>query len=85
MPIKNGAEYIQSLRGRNLKVYLYGELVKEPVDHPLIRPYINADAETYDLAVRDEQLATAKSSITFKQVNRFLHIAESAYDVVNQN
>ena len=33
MPIRNGAEYIKSLRGRTLKVYLFGELVKEPVDH----------------------------------------------------
>ena len=48
MPIRNGAEYIKSLRGRNFKVYLFGELVKEPVDHPMIRPSINAIAETYD-------------------------------------
>ena len=46
MPIRNGAEYIESLRNRNLKVYLFGELVKEPVDHPMIRPSINAVAET---------------------------------------
>ena len=50
MPINNGQEYIASLRNRNLKVYLFGELVKEPVDHPMIRPSINAVAETYDLA-----------------------------------
>jgi 4-hydroxybutyryl-CoA dehydratase/vinylacetyl-CoA-Delta-isomerase len=47
MPIRSGAEYIQSLRGRSLEVYLFGELVKEPVDHPMIRPSINAVAETY--------------------------------------
>ena len=47
MPIKSGSDYIDSLRGRNLKVYLFGELVKEPVDHPMIRPSINAVAETY--------------------------------------
>lgn len=85
MPIKTGAEYIQSLRGRNMKVYLFGELVKEPVDHPMIRPSINAVAETYDLAVKESELASAKSSITDLQVNRFLHIAESAEDLVNQN
>ena len=82
MPIRTGTEYIESLRGRNLKVYLFGELVKEPVDHPMIRPSINAVAETYDLAVREEELATAKSSITGQKVNRFLHIAESAEDLV---
>jgi 4-hydroxybutyryl-CoA dehydratase/vinylacetyl-CoA-Delta-isomerase len=85
MPIKNGAEYIKSLRGRNLKVYLFGELVKEPVDHPMIRPSINAIAETYDLAVKDPELAAVQSSISGIPVNRFLHIVESAQDLVNQN
>jgi 4-hydroxybutyryl-CoA dehydratase / vinylacetyl-CoA-Delta-isomerase len=85
MPIKTGAEYIQSLRGRKMKVYLFGELVPEPVDHPLIRPSINAVAETFDLAVQETELASVKSSLIGQQVNRFLHIAESADDLVNQN
>jgi 4-hydroxybutyryl-CoA dehydratase/vinylacetyl-CoA-Delta-isomerase len=85
MPIRNGAEYIQSLRGRKLKISLFGELVKEPVDHPLIRPSINAVAETYDLAVQQPELASAKSSLSGLQVNRFLHVAESAQDLVDQN
>lgn len=85
MGIRTGEEYIQSLRGRKLKVYLFGELVKDPVDHPMIRPSINAVAETYDLAVREEELATAQSSITGQRVNRFLHIAENAQDLVLQN
>src|SRR5215475_10308040 len=85
MPITNGAEYIQSLRGRNLKVYLFGELVKEPVDHPMIRPSINAVAETYDLAERDPDLGTAQSSLSGLKVNRFLHITEKENDLVNQN
>lgn len=85
MPIRTGEEYIQSLRGRNLKVYLFGELVKEPVDHPMIRPSINAIAETYDLAIREEELAAPMSKISGKRVNRFLHIAESANDLVLQN
>ncbi|HEY8523280.1 MAG TPA: 4-hydroxyphenylacetate 3-hydroxylase N-terminal domain-containing protein, partial [Nitrososphaeraceae archaeon] len=85
MPINNGQEYIASLRNRNLKVYLFGELVKEPVDHPMIRPSINAVAETYDLANDDPSLASAESSLSGKRVNRFLHIAENATDLVNQN
>jgi 4-hydroxybutyryl-CoA dehydratase / vinylacetyl-CoA-Delta-isomerase len=85
MPIKNGAEYIQSLRGRNLKVYLFGNIVKEPVDHPLIRPSINAVAETYDIANDGSDIASAQSSLTGMKVNRFLHIAENSMDLVNQN
>ena len=84
-PIRTGAEYIDSLRGRNLTVYLMGELVTEPVDHPMIRPSINAVAETYELAIRNPDLATAISPLTGERTNRFLHIAESSGDLVMQN
>lgn len=83
--IVTGNDYIESLRGRNLKVYLFGELVIEPVDHPMIRPSINAVAETYDLAVQNPDLATAISPFTGERVNRFLHIATSSADLVMQN
>jgi 4-hydroxybutyryl-CoA dehydratase/vinylacetyl-CoA-Delta-isomerase len=85
VPIRTGAEYIESLRGRNLRVYLFGERVAEPVDHPMIRPSINAVAATYDLAVADPELATASSSLSKRPVNRFLQITESVDDVVMQN
>ncbi|HKX98015.1 MAG TPA: 4-hydroxyphenylacetate 3-hydroxylase N-terminal domain-containing protein [Candidatus Nitrosocosmicus sp.] len=85
MPIKNGSEYIESLRDRNLQVYLFGELVKEPVDHPMIRPSINAVAATYDIAEEDPEIGSATSSLTGLKVNRFLHIAQSSQDLVNQN
>ena len=31
-------DYVDSLRGRNLDVYLLGERIDEPVDHPIVRP-----------------------------------------------
>ena len=40
--IRTGEDYVDSLRGRGLTVYLFGELVDEPVDHPIIAPSINA-------------------------------------------
>ncbi|MEM7232883.1 MAG: 4-hydroxyphenylacetate 3-hydroxylase family protein [Planctomycetota bacterium] len=83
--IRSGADYIESLRGRQLDVWVRGERVDEPVDHPMIRPSINAVAETYDLAVREPELATATSPFTGERVNRFLHVAESADDLVRQN
>lgn len=83
--ITTGEQYIESLRGRKLKVYLFGELVDDPVEHPMIRPSINAVAESYDLAQRHPELGAAQSSLTGRTVNRFLHIAESAEDLVKQN
>ncbi len=83
--IRTGEEYIESLRGRNLRVFLSGELVEEPADHPVIRPSINAVAATYDLAQSDPELATAISPLTGERINRFLHLAASAQDLVLQN
>ena len=84
-PIVTGSDYIHSLRGRNLRVYFLGERIPEPVDHPVIRPSINAIARTYDLAVEHPELASAWSSLSNRRVNRFLHVTESVEDVVAQN
>lgn len=84
-PLRSGADYIESLRGRKLAVYLFGERIDEPVDHPLIRPSINAVAETYELAAREVELASAVSPLTGERVNRFLHISTSPADLVAQN
>lgn len=84
-PITTGDEYVASLRGRNVTVYLFGEQVAEPVDHPIIRPSINALKATYDLAVEDPDLATAWSPLIEARVNRFLHIVESPADLVAKN
>ena len=78
-------DYLNSLRGRNLKVYLLGERVAEPVDHPLILPSINAMAKTYELALEEPDLGTELSPFTGTRVNRFLHIARSASEVVMQS
>jgi 4-hydroxybutyryl-CoA dehydratase/vinylacetyl-CoA-Delta-isomerase len=51
----------------------------------MIRPSINAVAETYDLANEETDIASAQSSLLGIRVNRFLHITESVTDVVNQN
>ena len=83
--ITDGASYIESLRKRGLTVYLFGEKVKEPVDHPMIRPSINAIAKTYDLAIENPDLASVISPFTGERVSRFLHVCTSAEDLVLQN
>ena len=84
-PIRTGDDYVQSLRGRDVRVYLFGERVAEPVDHPIIRPSINALKATYDLATEDPELATAWSPLVEARVNRFLHIVGSPDDLVMKN
>ncbi|MGI9545325.1 MAG: 4-hydroxyphenylacetate 3-hydroxylase family protein [Cyclobacteriaceae bacterium] len=83
--IQTGADYIESLRNRNLTVYLFGQTIDEPVDHPMIRPSINAIAETYDLGQREPELATTISDYTGERISRFLHVCDSTKDLVLQN
>lgn len=83
--IQTGEDYINSLRNRELKIYLMGELVSDPVEHPMIRPSINAVAETYDLAIREPELASVISPFTGERVSRFLNIVHSAEEMVLQN
>src|SRR5690606_27788051 len=61
------------------------EKIAEPVDHPIIRPSINALKRTYDLAIEDPELASAHSPLIDARVNRFLHIVESPEDLVMKN
>ena len=51
----------------------------------MIRPSINAIAETYDLAVKAPELASVISPFTGERVSRFLHVCTSANDLVLQN
>ena len=83
--IVTAADYIESLRGRNLSIYLFGELVDEPVDHPMIRPSINAVAKTYELAISHPELAAVTSPFTGERISRFLHVSMSRDDLVLQN
>ncbi len=80
--IRSAEDYFDSLRGRPMAVYLMGERIDEPVDHPLIRPSMNAVAETYRLAMENEEVATAPSALAGRRINRFLHIPESPQDLV---
>lgn len=84
-PIKTGEDYLNSLRGRPLKLFLFGKEEPNPVDNPLIRPSMNALRQTYDLAIEDPELATAHSPLINATVNRFLHIVESPEDLVKKN
>ncbi|MGB7404998.1 MAG: 4-hydroxyphenylacetate 3-hydroxylase N-terminal domain-containing protein [Pacificimonas sp.] len=83
--VTSGEDYVESLRGRNLTVWLFGERVPEPVDNPMIRPSINALKATYDLAAEDAELATEWSEIAGAQINRFLHIPTAPEQLVKKN
>jgi len=78
--------YIESLRKLNLKVYMFGELIDNPVDHPMIRPSMNSVAMTYELAHQEEykDLMTTKSHLTGETINRFCHIHQSTEELIKK-
>jgi len=79
------SSYLKSISNRNLKIYLMGKLVDNPLEHPIIRPSIEAMAETYELAVQEPELASVVSPYTGEAINRFLHIAQSSEDLYLQS
>ena len=84
-PIVNADDYFASLRGRRMNVFFMGERVPEPVDHPVIRPSINAMAETFRLASERPELGTVHSEIARQAVNRFLHVPVNPGDLVTKH
>jgi 4-hydroxybutyryl-CoA dehydratase/vinylacetyl-CoA-Delta-isomerase len=85
--MKTAKEYLDSMREMNFEIYLFGERVKNHVDHPIIKPTMNCVAATYELAEKPEyeDLLTATSHVTGKRVNRFCHIHQDLDDLVRKS
>jgi 4-hydroxybutyryl-CoA dehydratase/vinylacetyl-CoA-Delta-isomerase len=68
------------------RVFMFGEEIKNVVDHPMIRPSTNACAMTYELSHQPEyeKLMTAVSSLTGKKVNRFTHLHQGTEDLIKK-
>ncbi len=79
-------QYMESLRRLKTKVYAFGERIDDIVKHPVTSPHVSCAAMTYAHAGTKEgkPLLTAKSHLTGKTVNRFLHIHQSADDLVTK-
>ncbi len=84
--MRTAAEYLESLRQRRLRLYVDGALVASPVDHPKIRPAVNAVAATYALAhdPRYAELATSHSDLLGRPVNRFTALFRSRDDLLRK-
>jgi 4-hydroxybutyryl-CoA dehydratase/vinylacetyl-CoA-Delta-isomerase len=86
MALKTPQQYLDDLRQLKIDLYMFGEKVDNYVDHPIIRPSINAMAMTYKLALDPEyeDLMTATSNLTGQKVNRFTHLHQSTEDLVKK-
>ncbi|GAA0722697.1 4-hydroxybutyryl-CoA dehydratase/vinylacetyl-CoA-Delta-isomerase [Clostridium malenominatum] len=86
MALMTGEQYVESLRKLNLKVYMFGEKIENPVDNPILRPSMNSVKMTYDLALMPEyeDLMTTKSALNGEKINRFCHLHHSTEDLIKK-
>ncbi|MBW1798625.1 MAG: 4-hydroxybutyryl-CoA dehydratase [Deltaproteobacteria bacterium] len=79
MKLKNGAEYIESLRKIHPVIYYKGKKIKDVTRHPATAPHVRAAAMTYALANDKEHrdLATATSHLTGRTISRFTHVHQN--------
>ncbi|SDI13545.1 4-hydroxyphenylacetate 3-hydroxylase family protein [Desulfosporosinus hippei] len=86
MTLKTPQEYIDDIRNMKIDLYMFGEKIENYVDHPMVRPSLNAMALTYKLAMEPEyeDVMTATSNLTGQKVNRFTHLHQSTDDLVKK-
>lgn len=83
MALKTAEQFKDSLRKMNPTAYILGEKVTNVTDHPLIKPQVEAVAQTYSLAREPEsmELLVARSRLTDGEINRFTQLFESIEDL----
>ena len=78
-------EYVASLHGLKTVVYWRGRRLEDWLDHPAVRPHVNAAALTYDVGpTGDDEVRTAVSHLSGKRINRFTHIHQNQDDLVKK-
>jgi 4-hydroxybutyryl-CoA dehydratase/vinylacetyl-CoA-Delta-isomerase len=79
-------DYLRSLTERTIELWVDGERVHDVLEHPKLRPAINAVAATYSLSHDPEwrELATAHSELIDGPVNRFTHLFTEPEDLVKK-
>lgn len=82
--MRTSAEYREALMKMKPNIYIGGEKVGR--DDPRIKPGINVMSVTFDLVQEPqwEGLLTATSSVTGKNINRFTHLPQNAYDLIQK-
>jgi len=84
--MKNGSQYVQSLKALNTRVFYKGRQLKNPYDHPAILPHVRTAAVTYDLAAggKHDEIMTATSSLTGERISRFTHLFWGVDDLIKK-
>lgn len=82
--MRTPADYISELKKMKRNVYVGGEKVDR--DSPRILPGVRVMSITHDLAQDPDwqELMTATSSLTGEKINRFTHLPQNPYDLMQK-
>ena len=80
----SSADYRESLRQLNPRVFVNGQRIESVADEPLLAPGVNAIGATYDFALDPEKrvLMLPVEEMSGKAVNRLLHINRTPQDLM---
>lgn len=84
MSLKNGEQYMDSLRKMRPNIYKFGELIKDVTTHPATQLHIKSVAHSYDMAFDETQsdIFTTTSFLTGKKAHRWNTLMTCAEDSV---
>jgi 4-hydroxybutyryl-CoA dehydratase/vinylacetyl-CoA-Delta-isomerase len=83
--MKTAQEYIQSLEGVKRQLYILGEKIENPLQHPILKPSLNALAKTYTIAQDPSYTELfVRTGVDGKPVNCFTSVHRDTRDLVNK-
>jgi 4-hydroxybutyryl-CoA dehydratase/vinylacetyl-CoA-Delta-isomerase len=83
--MKTAPEFIDSLESIKLELYVLGERVENPTDHPILRPSLNALAETYQVAHDPDHTGLfVREGMDGGLINCFTSLHRSADDLLTK-
>ena len=82
--LMSAAEYRESLRRYKPRVFINGDRIESVADEARLMPGINALGLTYEYALDAQHAAVARAiaHTSGREVNRFLHITQTADDLL---
>ena len=85
MALSTPEEYVRRVSSRRVKLYVAGEPVEDPLEHPVTRPVVETLKRVYELTLREEYsgILTARG-LDGDEVSRFLHVESSVDDLVKR-
>lgn len=85
MALKNGQQYMESLKKMRPNMYKWGELIEDVTTHPATRLHVKSVARSYDFAFDPEktEIYTKTSHLTGEKAHRWNTLMQSAEDVAH--